>query len=64
MYSLFNYENEIMPLVGNVEQCIEYFREKGILKRYLYCSGCSILLSLTKYKRRIDGYAFKCNVRK
>ena len=39
---------------------INFLRENNVLKRIIYCSGCNNPLRTVKYKRNIDGEAFRC----
>ena len=39
---------------------INFLREVNGLKRIIYCSGCNNPLKTARYKRNIDGEAFRC----
>lgn len=55
-----NLDEIIRPLVNNKEATIIYLRSKGLLKNILYCEECKMKLNEVKYKRHIDGFAFRC----
>ena len=54
----FNIEIYLLPLVINLEDCIKFMREKGLLRKFLYCYNCSIVFNEVMYKLSIDGLAF------
>lgn len=55
------YTNIIEPLLnGNTYNLILFLQNKGILKRIVNCEACNLSMTMKKYARNKDGYAFRC----
>ncbi|OQS54046.1 hypothetical protein EHP00_1694 [Ecytonucleospora hepatopenaei] len=59
---MFSYYNEILEPVftGSHISVVEFFRNKGMLKRDLNCPCCKIHMKTVEYSRNCDKMAFKC----
>jgi transposase-like protein len=53
-------ENVLTALGTDNETVIAYFRELGLLRRYIHCEECKEVLHEVNYKRHVDGKAFRC----
>lgn len=55
------YQDSILPLFSADKIVVlEYFQQKGIIKRYYKCIHCEVEMTSVKYLRNNDGYAFRC----
>lgn len=55
------YTNHIGPIVNNTtDDIIKYLFSKSVLKEDLPCKSCAQPMSVKKYTRNKDGFAFRC----
>lgn len=57
-------QNTNLNTINNLQEgleTIDFLRARGALRNVVYCSLCNHALHQVRYKRNIDGYAFKCN---
>ncbi|KAG0423418.1 hypothetical protein DMUE_6148, partial [Dictyocoela muelleri] len=41
-------------------EIFEILKEKGVIPNYVYCDCCNNILKIVKYKRSVDGIAYRC----
>lgn len=54
------FDNLLRSIGNDKKKAIEYFRDVGILKKFLHCDECNSRLRDVEYKRHCDGLAFRC----
>lgn len=53
-------EYETFFIRGDKTEILNFLHEKNFLKSEMNCDCCNQFMKLTKYKRSIDGYAWRC----
>ncbi|KAG0424152.1 hypothetical protein DMUE_6107 [Dictyocoela muelleri] len=51
---------KILLIRSQSHMSIEFLKDRGILRRIMYCDGCNGLMKKVIYKRNIDGLAWRC----